>query len=695
MSKIGLSSIEIRKTSVERAKAALAGLVMAWARDIKTGEPRYIAEIDAEHRGGKCGCECPSCRLPLIAVNAAKDKVVKRPHFRHPEGAQRDECSILAARLAALRLLTEEGVIDLPRRRMSASAEGLSGAQHEAWVEVPAQRVRVASIDFRDLAFAVLTLDDGRKLRVALTGGITEQARSDSETVLIPTIVIDIADASIAGMDQSEIRKRLRLLPDNLCWRSHWSDAELLADAQERATALAIDALDWLPRNIDFPEGMTHSMKRESLLHHKVKRILETAGQITVPGVTVVEELRTAGHPTLQRHWSIGSRTLALTNARLEPRMRSLIPDVVCEAGAEDGQMFDPLVIEVTVTNVIDDERKARIRAHGLAALEIDLSLTGGRVTRSELQRIVVHELSFKSWLHYPDLPAIRQKLQDQMRAERDLCIEAAQVAQERRKRILEAPIAEITGRYLDAVEKMLIEQAKVPTDGGSRADLAMTHKAVAMSIDELAQRGYPEAGDEDLLGYHRILSRLLSIRKDRGIGYRFDTAAGVLNAIRQSQLSNRNDWTLYLIAVKVYLPELSNDQRVWEWFKAWRDSVVSAVNAKDVTYMRPSKYDRLLSLLFPEMAKGLAKPFGKQPVVSGRSQDQLKTGFVRKFKNHDSRAVISPLKNSSTYEPMRLGTNSDVRDWFLRGDELEAWKQANPGAAADWEVILRRSGVK
>jgi hypothetical protein len=176
MAKVASPAVEIRPTSVESAKAALGELVMAWARDIETGEPRYIGEIDADHRGGKCGCECPSCRLALIAVNAAKDKVIKRPHFRHPEGAQRDECAILAARAAAMRLLAEEGVIELPRRRMSATAEGLSGAIHEAWVEAPAQRVRVASIDFRDRAYAMLTLDDGRKLRVALTGGITEQA---------------------------------------------------------------------------------------------------------------------------------------------------------------------------------------------------------------------------------------------------------------------------------------------------------------------------------------------------------------------------------------------------------------------------------------------------------------------------------------------------------------------------------------
>lgn len=31
---------------------------------------------------------------------------------------------------------------------------------------------------------------------------------------------------------------------------------------------------------------------------------------------------------------------------------------------------------------------------------------------------------------------------------------------------------------------------------------------------------------------------------------------------------------------------------------------------------------------------------------------------------------------------------------WFFKGAELEAWKRANPGAAADWEATLKRFGV-
>ena len=694
MSKVASPSVEIRPTSVESAKAALGELVMAWARDIETGQPRYIGEIDGEHRGGKCGCECPSCRLALIAVNAAKDKVIKRPHFRHPEGAQREECAILAARAVAIRLLTEEGVIELPRRRMSASAEGLSGNIHGAWVEVPAQKVRVASIDFRDRAFAMLTLDDGRKLRVALTGGIAELAGDDGEATLIPTITIDV-DASIAGMDQAEIRKRLQLLPGSICWQSHWADAELKADAQAQAIEMAVDALDWPPDDIALPEGLSPAMKRESLLHQEVKRILERAGQITVPGLEVLEELRTAGYQTLQRRWSVGDQILELKNARLEQRMRPLIPDVVCEARAQDGRLFDPLVIEVTVTNVIDDERRERTRALGVAALEIDLSMTGGWVTRSELHRLVVHEVSVKRWLHFPDLDTVRENLQEQMRAERGIRIEAARIAEERRRRIQDAPIADIAARYLQAVEYMLIEQGRLPAGSEQKVDFAAAKSAVAISVDEMVQRRYPEAGDEELLGRHRILSRLLSIRSNRGVGYGFSTAAEVLNAIQQSQPNNRNDWTLYLIAVKAYLPRLSDDKQVWKWFEAWRDTVVAAVKRTDYIYMRSAKYDPLLSLLFPEMAPGLAKPFGKRPVVPDLRWDEGKKRFIREFTEHASRLAAFLSQDTVPCDPLQHGAGGDTKDWFLRGAELEAWKRANPAAATDWEATLRRFGVE
>ena len=494
-------------------------------------------------------------------------------------------------------------------------------------------------------------------------------------------------------MDQAEIRKRLQLLPGNICWRTHWNDAQLVAHAQRQATDNAADALDWLPDDIELPDGLSSAMKRESLLHHEVKRILEGAGQITVPGLEVMEELRTAGHPTLQRCWSVGDRVLQLTNTRLEHRMRPLIPDVVSEARAEDGQLFDPLIIEVTVTNIIEEVRRERIQAQGVTALEIDLSMTGGRVTRSELHRLVVHGVSVKRWLHFPNLDNVRASLQAQMQAERDLRIEAARIAEERRRRILKTPISEVGARYLAAVEHLLIEQNKLPATEERKAGIVDAKTAVTICVEEMTQRGYPEAGDEDLLGHHRILSRLLSIRNNRGVGYGFETAAEVLNAIQQSQPNNRHDWTLCLIAAKVYLPELLADQPTW--FDEWRDKVVAAVKKVDYLYMRSPNYDSLLSLLFPEMAEGLAKSFGKRPVVPDLRWDEGKKRFLRGFTEHTSKPAGFLSRSAVPRDPLRHGAGSDIKDWFFKGAELEAWKRANPGAAADWEAILRRFDVE
>ena len=149
---------------------------MAWAIDQDTGQPWYIGQLDATRRGARCRCLCASCGAPLTAVNAAKSIVIRRPHFRHPDGTNARDCEVLAARLALLRALQQEGVFELPRRRRSAQAQGISGETHEGWVEVPAVRVRITDMRIQDRTEAVLTLEDGRELRVWLIGVPAESA---------------------------------------------------------------------------------------------------------------------------------------------------------------------------------------------------------------------------------------------------------------------------------------------------------------------------------------------------------------------------------------------------------------------------------------------------------------------------------------------------------------------------------------
>lgn len=109
------------------------------------------------------------------------------------------------------------------------------------------------------------------------------------------------------------------------------------------------------------------------------------------------------------------------------------------------------------------------------------------------------------------------------------------------------------------------------------------------------------------LVGRFGILGRLLPIRHDRGIGYRWHRVIDVLKSIRESPSLPRSEFTLYFIAARVYAPAMS--EREAEWLRAWSDDIKSRIRAGDKRYLRDPSYDALLSVLFPEMAQRLASP--------------------------------------------------------------------------------------
>jgi len=379
----GTCKIVVQRDDHAAARSVLTELVQAWATDVATGEPRHILELGADRRGAKSGCECPNCGLPLTAVNAAKADFVRRPHFRHPEGAERNDCLILAARAAAMRQLKEEGWLELPRRQMSARATGLSGNVHEAWVELPRERVRIRDVDFRDRTAAVLTLDDGRQLRVELTGTLSVDAASvgTSTDKLVPTILLLIDDPALAGMPPEELRSRLKLLPSDLCWRLHWDDADLSARALAEAKKVAQFHFDEIPDGLNLPDDMDPALKRQSLLHHEVMRLLAESKHLHVPGWVAEGEASWPDGRVIRREASGGSEELAIESVELEARFGHIVPDVSCRASSASGSWTQaPLFIEVTVTNHVTPERLNR---SGMQASSPLRSISAWRAVRS------------------------------------------------------------------------------------------------------------------------------------------------------------------------------------------------------------------------------------------------------------------------------------------------------------------------
>lgn len=641
---------EIRIHTQSRSpQEALTDLVMAWARDEKTGEPRYIMELGADRRGSRSGCVCPSCLAPLTAVNVAKAEFIRRPHFRHPPGTERQSCSIVAARFALLKEVQSDGWLQLPQLRRKVTALGLSGHTYETWVTAAPQRVRVADIDFQDHTRALLTLDDGRRIQVMLTGSATVSSNDE----ILASLTLSVEDPLASALPPEELRKRLTLMPDWLCWQSHWEDSALEAQARSLLEGQMADAIDTPPQGLDL-SAVPPELRRETVLHHLAKQILGEARTIRAPAIHHEVSKRVGPGEAVTRAWYKPETTYMLTNVALECRLGRVVPDIVCEARDEDGNVFPRLSIEITVTNPITEERKTRLRQEGDPTLELDLSRTGGRLTRAGFRDMLVREVSFKNWIWHPEAAAALQKLQSQVDEEVRQRLAKAETARKLRADALAMDPSEIGRQYLVAVTRYL--EQRDSQDAGKPGALADAVEEARKEMMRLA----------DMLGFHgyfgsaglgtgeavRVLSRLLSLKHDRGIGFRYATGFEVLNSIWQLRDLNRQDIPMYMAAARHWKIRLKENQN--QTVQSWRNTIIQSLKAGEATYLRSNQNDRFLMLLFPDLEEVLK-------MTTGRA---LQSRFIP----NTARAVS--------------------REGFYTGAELERWLRDHPDLAPDWEHL-------
>lgn len=116
---------------------------------------------------------------------------------------------------------------------------------------------------------------------------------------------------------------------------------------------------------------------------------------------------------------------------------------------------------------------------------------------------------------------------------------------------------------------------------------------------------GFPEAADETFIAFHRVLPKLLSLKHNRPVGYKYRTVYEVLNAALQpSALSERKFVLMYERAYRAFAPAMAPEHagRVEKAFQTARQSIAAGEDA----YVPDSSYDRLAAFLFPEM-RGLS----------------------------------------------------------------------------------------
>lgn len=118
---------------------------------------------------------------------------------------------------------------------------------------------------------------------------------------------------------------------------------------------------------------------------------------------------------------------------------------------------------------------------------------------------------------------------------------------------------------------------------------------------------------DERFFGYHEVLPVLLSVKLNRSVG--FDKSLSVFQVV---EAGLRNSFgtngkqplaILYLWAVKAYKPTVTSKNHKWIGDKA--KEVKASVETGGDKYRRVTKYDEIVSLLFPELKKYLMTRFG------------------------------------------------------------------------------------
>jgi hypothetical protein len=125
--------------------------------------------------------------------------------------------------------------------------------------------------------------------------------------------------------------------------------------------------------------------------------VLEQAGQLALPPLLIDQPSR---DPRILRP----SQIVGLESVELERKLAGTRPDVQVVTKDAPNWSATRLLIEITVTNGISEERAHRIAGLGLPALEIDISRMGGRLSEAEFARLIVEETAGKRWIHHPAL---------------------------------------------------------------------------------------------------------------------------------------------------------------------------------------------------------------------------------------------------------------------------------------------------
>lgn len=203
---------------------------IVWASDAVTNAARHISEV---RTGLACNCVCPGCAAKLEAVNAENPLWKRRPHFRHYQAPELENCaqqSVLTGAREALKQIID---IQLPEVHVKRFVSAQDQMEFAGEAIQPEQRVAVDAVELVDATDAILTLAGGEKIYVRLVA--TAKRPADIKQTLLSEILIDISDPVLRTADPETLRQHITLGVRAKHWCNHLREPDLIAEADAAA----------------------------------------------------------------------------------------------------------------------------------------------------------------------------------------------------------------------------------------------------------------------------------------------------------------------------------------------------------------------------------------------------------------------------------------------------------------------------
>lgn len=638
---------------------------MAWAILSQTRGIVHVGELSKEQNGLKCGCECPSCKGTLQAVNVDKDDShfakpnTRGKFFRHDSGQQTQGCAIIAARMAALRLLYEHDSIDLPAPSRRVAVRGASGHQYFGLANGIRSQAKIRYREWVDEQTARLTTDDGRIIQIQLSS----VTKVDSKGVH-GVIEIRVDDPEVSSWTREQILERATLDGAMSCWVRHWDDQELSDRARRDAEEQAIDNSDFIPPELVHLVGQATSLISESVLHWAVKEILAEAQSVKTP--SHVEQITSTylSRIAKDKRWYWSSGTLQLSQAKLEQRVGNFTPDIRCKAGDSLGNFYD-LFVEVVVTNPVSEQKLVKIREIGSACLEIDLRRLriSGRVKREKLRQAVLEETGLKKWLYHP---FIEERRKEEIQS---LNVEVQQ--QEALFQKIEARNEELQSMSsADLIRNFALTLRWQWSDSHARPDAWTTEELTT----SLTARGFSGLSQQMLISKHGLLWHLETIQLIKSSSERIvEVSLAELFSTAMRDISLRPFMTLLVRAIQTYRPPMTTRER--NFLTQSFAEIRASIDRGELTYARPDSYDSLVSAIHPKLAKDIADPVGSIRYARQRQQELAEK---KRQDDRNSQELLAQQQQVEREEASRIAAAKVKLDYLaaLEALAVRVWDQ-------------------